>query len=125
MNPWTEKWLRQVAGWRAVKLGREWFDAGAVNGLDGEGDMRRARVGSGNNARRVMVRVAGPHDVTAGCGCRENAATGEVCAHAAALIWAVVKEMEKPASPSKGDSAKQPVPEAELLVFGYSCKVWR
>jgi len=95
MNPWTEEWLRKMAGWRAVKQGRQWFDAGLVSQLSEDGETRRCRVGVGKSIRKVMVRVSGLHDITVGCGCRVNAETGEICAHGAALIWAVVMGQEQ------------------------------
>ena len=105
MSDWSESWLRDAAGWRAVKEGRALFAAGRVEQAAVEGDTCRGAIRESKGLRRIVVRQVSRHDVEARCGCPENRATGALCAHAVAVVLAAIRQ---PAISTPAPAAPQP-----------------
>lgn len=82
---WSDAWLQQAAGWKAVKEGRV---------LESSGQVQNARFNSdecsgtfhGSKPRRVKVRRLSASIAETFCSCAENRRTGSMCEHAVAII---------------------------------------
>ena len=84
---WSDAWLQQAAGWKAVKDGLALHQKGLVqNARLNEGDCQGLLIGAKN--RRVKVQRLSATLAETFCGCSENLRTGAMCEHAVAVILA-------------------------------------
>lgn len=82
---WSDAWLQQAAGWKAVKEGRALHTCGQVqnaclNGEECTGTLH------GSKPRRVKVRRLSASLAETFCSCPENRRSGAMCEHAVAVI---------------------------------------
>ncbi|MBK1827423.1 DEAD/DEAH box helicase [Haloferula rosea] len=86
MSDWDETRLRSEVSWQAFKEGKSLLERGRVQGLKLGEDLATAQFMVGKRRLRTVVRTGTQLDVE--CQCRENRSTGEVCAHAVAVVLA-------------------------------------
>jgi superfamily II DNA or RNA helicase len=110
---WSDAWLQQAAGWKAVKDGVSLHSRRLVqNARLNEGECQGVIASS--KPRRVRVRRLTASTAETLCGCPENQRTGAMCEHAVAVIIAAreTREGEKPSSHEGGSS--QTAPQASV-----------
>ena len=89
---WSDAWLQQAAGWKAVKEGVALHRRGLIqNARLNEGACQGTFGGA--KARRVKVQRLSPTLAETFCGCPENLRTGAMCEHAVAVILAARETM--------------------------------
>ena len=86
VSDWDEKRLRSEVSWQAFKEGKSLLERGRVQGLKLGEDLATAQFTVGKRRLRTVVRTGAQLEVE--CQCRENRSTGEVCAHAVAVVLA-------------------------------------
>jgi len=84
---WSDAWLQQAAGWKAVKEGRALHACGQVQNARFEGGECSGML-HGSKPRRVKVRRLSASLAEALCSCPENRRSGAMCEHAVAVILA-------------------------------------
>ncbi|TAE92754.1 MAG: DEAD/DEAH box helicase [Verrucomicrobia bacterium] len=82
---WSDAWLQQAAGWKAVKEGYALFRQGSVLSAEIDHDQCHGVVG-GVKARRVTVKRLTRTIAETTCSCAENRRSGAMCDHAVAVI---------------------------------------
>lgn len=84
---WSDAWLQQAAGWKAVKEGGALHRRGLIRNarLNEEGCQGTVE---GAKMRRVRVQRLSASLAETFCGCPENLRTGAMCEHAVAIILA-------------------------------------
>ena len=84
----TEKWIAKAAGWKANKAGRDLFKQGAVIDSTKKANIITGNLRSGGNAKltRVTVKIHSDTDIDTVCPRMQCRRTGEICAHAVALM---------------------------------------
>ncbi|MFC5050992.1 SNF2-related protein [Rubritalea spongiae] len=116
-----EKWIRKVAGWKAMKAGKEIYARGVVTKAQQNEGLINGEISGGGKPTRVTVRVHSDTDIDTVCpklACRR---TGEICAHAVAVMLGVIHgAAEKKEKSVVEDSGPQRVPSniltAEVLL---------
>ncbi|QQL44457.1 DEAD/DEAH box helicase [Sulfuriroseicoccus oceanibius] len=103
----TTQWLGNVAGWKAMKQGKELV--ASVTAADWQDPVMRGSVRAGGRAMAAGFRVLGRDDVKNFCSCPEARSTGALCGHsvAVALAW-----IEQSVAPTPKPTAKKPKPAA-------------
>lgn len=86
-DDWSDAWLQQAAGWKAVKEGRAIHARGLVSNARFDDELCSGMVG-GQKPRRVKVRRVSATIAETSCGCPENQRSGAMCEHAVAIILA-------------------------------------
>jgi len=84
---WSDAWLQQAAGWKAVKEGSALFRHGHVITAQWEQNDCRGTI-AGPKPRRVTVKRISASIAETVCSCAENRRTGAMCEHAVAIIMA-------------------------------------
>lgn len=99
MQEITEKWLGEIAGWKAMKHGRDLWKSGAVVKASWDGKLLSGGMRDGRKVASAGMRVNGPTDVKNLCSCYESRSTGAVCGHTVAvgLQW-IADQWESPES---------------------------
>ncbi len=126
MQEMTEKWLGEIAGWKAMKQGRDLWKSGAVAKASWDGVVLSGGMRDGRKVASAGMRVNGPTDVKNLCSCYESRSTGAVCGHTVAvgLQWMAnqvesteseVSEMRKK-QPDKGSSDQSAPGKGEWAV---------
>ena len=110
MSGWTEADLRAAASWKAFKEGKALFDGGAVAEAQAGQAGWRGAVRSGKRLLRVSVSVKSATDFETRCGCPENQASGELCAHAVAVGLAALAGWKSALSHVSVESSPPPLP---------------
>lgn len=120
-----EKWVGRAAGWKAMKAGRDLFKRGVVTRAEQKGSLIVGEIAAGGKPVRVTVKIHGVTDIDTVCpklACRR---TGEICAHAVAIMLGVIHGVrsaeEKPASitlerPSRAIPLPSYVPRVRVLL---------
>lgn len=86
-HDWSDAWLQQAAGWKAVKEGRALQACGQVQNARFEGEECSGTL-HGSKPRRVKVRRLSATLAETFCSCPENRRSGAMCEHAVAVILA-------------------------------------
>ena len=100
----TEKWIAKTAGWKANKAGRDLYKQGAVITSSVNGNIITGTLKSGAKPTRVTVKIHSPIDIDTVCprlACRR---TGEVCAHAVAIMLHTIADEINIAPPTATNS---------------------
>ncbi|MFM2220857.1 MAG: hypothetical protein RLZZ553_605 [Verrucomicrobiota bacterium] len=105
---WSDAWLHEAAGWKAVKEGTVLHQRGLIQNARLNGGECHG-VSIGGKQRRVKVTRLSATLAEALCGCPENSRTGAICEHAVAVILAARES--KPANPSSDSLAVASVEE--------------
>jgi superfamily II DNA or RNA helicase len=121
-EPWTDDWLRGVAGWKAFKEGKSLADQGMASSLL-KSNGCTGSVREGGKIRKVSVTVKSANEVIVHCACPENRATGAICAHAVAVL---LHSKQKPArdKPSAPAGMAPPIQEAAVVGKAVSPRAW-
>ncbi|MGJ8655349.1 MAG: SNF2-related protein [Akkermansiaceae bacterium] len=84
----TEKWIAKAAGWKANKAGRDLFKQGSVLDSTTKGSVITGtlRAGASPKPTRVTVKIHSETDIDTVCPRMQCRRTGEICAHAVALM---------------------------------------
>jgi superfamily II DNA or RNA helicase len=82
---WSDAWLQQAAGWKAVKEGSSLFRNGLVLSAEFDAEGCRGLVSSAK-PRRVVVKRLSPTIAETMCSCPENRRSGVMCEHAVAIV---------------------------------------
>jgi superfamily II DNA or RNA helicase len=106
MHDWSDSWLQQVAGWKAVKSGLSLVDRGQVKESQMQDDGCFGVVG-GVKLLRVRVKRTSAMHVDTFCPCTENQRSGAMCEHGVAIIIAARKS--RPSIESAGESQKNEI----------------
>ncbi len=112
---WTEEWVRGATGWKPFKEGKALHDNGQVTAFKLGGNACQAAIKEGRQTLRPTVKVLGPADIQAQCGCIENRSTGAICSHAVAVLLAAVaarNSRSEPGSVSQAPSKTRSEPAA-------------
>lgn len=88
----TEKWIAKAAGWRANKAGRDLFKQDAVLDSTRKNGIITGTLRSGGNPTRVTVKIHSDTDIDTVCPRPQCRRTGEICAHAVALMLHSITE---------------------------------
>ncbi|MGJ8672297.1 SNF2-related protein [Rubritalea sp.] len=104
-----ENWIRKVAGWKAMKAGKEIYARGVVTKAQQNEGLINGEITGGGKPTRITVRVHSDTDIDTVCpklACRR---TGEICAHAVAVMLGVIHgaSQEKARSPVGGNFSEQ------------------
>ncbi len=91
---WSDAWLQEAAGWKAVKDGRILYSRGLVQSAQWLDGVCHGTI-AGGKLRRVKVQRLSASLAEAQCGCPENQRTGAICEHAVAVILAARDGSEK------------------------------
>ena len=91
----TEKWIAKAAGWKANKAGRDLFKQGAVIDSSRKANIITGNLRSGGNAKltRVTVKIHSDTDIDTVCPRMQCRRTGEICAHAVALMLHSISDL--------------------------------
>lgn len=94
---WSDSWLQQAAGWKAVKEGIALHARGLIQNarLNEEGCQG---VFVGTKTRRVKVVRLNASLAEAFCGCAENQRSGSICEHAVAVILSARESQSHPSA---------------------------
>ena len=84
---WSDAWLQQAAGWKAVKEGRALLASGQIQNARFEGEECSGTL-HGSKPRCVKVRRLSASLAETFCSCPENRRSGAMCEHAVAVILA-------------------------------------
>jgi superfamily II DNA or RNA helicase len=114
-HDWTNAWLQQAAGWKAVKEGLAMHANGLVRDARFDGDLCVGQVG-GAKTLRVKVRRLNATTAETLCSCLENRRSGAMCAHAVAVI-AASRELPAPATVETSVARVMPSPQALAVRF--------
>lgn len=116
----TEKWIAKAAGWKANKAGRDLFKQGFVTDSVKKGSVITGTLHSGASPKptRVTVKIHSDTDIDTVCPKIQCRRTGEICAHAVALMLhsitattPTLASSEKPTSTPKPSRSKNtPIP---------------
>ncbi|MBU6328072.1 MAG: SWIM zinc finger family protein, partial [Verrucomicrobia bacterium] len=120
MHDWSETWLQQVAGWKAVKEGLALARSGMVDEAVIRDDECRGVVG-GAKKRKVRIRRTGAGHVETFCNCPENQRSGAMCEHAVAIVTVACTQPAAKAtrleSPQIGPTEEKPAPASRIDFF--------
>jgi superfamily II DNA or RNA helicase len=104
-----EQWIRKVAGWKAMKAGKEMYARGVVTKAQQNEGLINGEISGGGKPVRITVRIHSDTDIDTVCpklACRR---TGEICSHAVAVMLAVIHgASEKKEVAKKDESARVP-----------------
>ncbi len=90
-----QKWIGEVAGWKALKAGRALWKAGRVAKSSREEDVFFGEIPGAGASKRVTVRVNSRFDVDSHCQCLESRRTGAMCPHAVAVVLEALEPHRK------------------------------
>lgn len=85
-----EKWIRKVAGWKAMKAGKEIYARGVVTKAEQNEGLIHGEISGGSKPTRITLRIHSDTDIDTVCpklACRR---TGEICSHAVAVMLGVI-----------------------------------
>lgn len=101
----TEKWIAKAAGWKANKAGKDLFKQGFVTDSVQKGSVITGTLQSSASAKptRVTVKIHSDTDIDTVCPRMQCRRTGEICAHAVALMLHSISEN----SPQQTSSEKR------------------
>ena len=91
-----QKWVGEIAGWKALKAGRALWSAGRVVQASRQENVFRGEIPGAGAPKRVTVRVNGRFDVDSHCQCLESKRTGAMCPHAVAVVLEILDPKRQP-----------------------------
>ena len=100
MDHLNEHALAQAAGWKALKHGRALLASGALLSVTASSNKLVGIVVEGGKKRRISLTINSPTDIDTRCGCPANAATGELCGHAAAVLLGCLNQPIESTAPA-------------------------
>ena len=125
-HDWSDAWLQQAAGWKAVKEGVSLYARGLVQNACWENDECRGVV-QGSKPRRVRVNRLNASIAETFCSCPENQRSGAMCEHAVAIIVAArqIKEHQPVIQARPITIAEEPTPALAVRFFPYWNQEWQ
>ena len=110
--PFTEKLLKDWAGWRAFRDGKALFERGVVEKVAYEHPFVTGNLNLGPRGMRSKFEVLKNGLVDNHCPCRDNQERGLICAHLVAMGMEVIR---RNADPARKEQAMAEVRRAERL----------
>ncbi len=95
--PYTEKKLKDWAGWRAFRDGRALFERGVVEKVTYEHPFVTGQLSLGPRGMRSKFEILKNGLVENHCPCRDNQERGLICSHLVAMGLEVLRQHAKPA----------------------------
>ncbi len=95
--PYTEKKLKDWAGWRAFRDGRALFERGVVDKVTYEHPFVTGQLSLGPRGMRSKFEILKNGLVENHCPCRDNQERGLICSHLVAMGLEVLRQQSKPA----------------------------
>ncbi len=125
-HDWSDAWLQQAAGWRAVKEGLSLYNRGLVQNACLDNDECRGII-QGNKPRRVRVKRLNSSTAETFCTCPENQRSGAMCEHAVAIIVAArqIKEDKPEILARPLAEAEAPTPALAVRFFPFWKQEWQ
>ena len=125
-HDWSDAWLQQAAGWRAVKEGLSLYNRGLVQNACLDNDECRGII-QGSKPRRVRVKRLNASTAETFCTCPENQRSGAMCEHAVAIIVAAreIKEDKPEILARPLAEAEVPTPALAVRLFPYWKQEWQ
>ena len=99
--PFTEKKLKDWAGWRAFRDGRALFERGVVEKVAYEHPFVTGTLSLGPRGMRSKFEILKNGFVENRCPCRDNQERGLICSHLVAMGLEVLKQQARPARDEK------------------------
>ncbi len=125
-HDWSDAWLQQAAGWKAVKEGISLYARGLVQNACWENDECRGVI-QGSKPRRVRVNRLNASIAETFCSCPENQRSGAMCEHAVAIIVAARQiKVHQPVIQARTITiAEEPTPALAVRFFPYWKQEWQ
>jgi hypothetical protein len=125
-HDWSDAWLQQAAGWKAVKEGISLYARGLVQNACWDNDECRGVI-QGSKPRRVRVNRLNARIAETFCSCPENQRSGAMCEHAVAIIVAARQiKVHQPVIQSRTITiAEEPTPALAVRFFPYWKQEWQ
>lgn len=105
--PFTQKTLKDWAGWKAFRDGKLLFDRGVVEKLDYEHPFISGQLAIGIRGMRCKFELLSDGFVENLCPCRDNQEKGLICAHMVALGMEAVRRYSDPLCEAKAEEEKR------------------
>ncbi len=99
--PYTEKKLKDWAGWRAFRDGRALFERGVVEKVTYEHPFVTGTLSLGPRGMRSKFEILKNGLVENHCPCRDNQERGLICSHLVAMGLEVLRQQTKPVRDEK------------------------
>ena len=105
--PYTEKKLKDWAGWRAYRDGKALFERGVVEKVTYEHPFITGQLNLGPRGMRSKFEVLKNGLVENHCPCRDNQERGLICSHLVAMGLEVIRRHTDPARKARATAEKQ------------------
>jgi SNF2 family DNA or RNA helicase len=105
--PFTQKQLKDWAGWKAFRDGKLLFERGVVEKLDYEHPFISGQLSVGIRGMRSKFELLDDGFVENLCPCRDNQEKGLICAHLVALGLEAVRRYSDPDREAKAEKEKR------------------
>ncbi|MDF7805945.1 SNF2-related protein [Pontiellaceae bacterium B12219] len=104
--PYTEKKLKDWAGWRAFRDGKALFERGVVEKVSFEEPFITGQLNLGPRGMRSKFEILKNGLVENHCPCRDNQERGLICSHLVAMGLEVLKQHSDPSRKQKASAEK-------------------
>jgi superfamily II DNA or RNA helicase len=105
--PYTEKKLKDWAGWRAFRDGKALFERGVVEKVNYEYPFITGMLNLGPRGMRSKFEVLKNGLVENHCPCRDNQERGLICSHLVAMGLEVIRRSAEDETDAQSDAEKQ------------------
>ncbi len=105
--PFTQKILRDWAGWKAFRDGKTLFERGVVEKLEYEHPFVSGELAIGIRGMRSKFELLNDGFVENHCPCRDNQEKGLICAHLVALGLEAIRRYSDPQREMKAEEEKR------------------
>jgi superfamily II DNA or RNA helicase len=105
--PFTQKILRDWAGWKAFRDGKTLFERGVVEKLEYEHPFISGELSVGIRGMRSKFELLSDGFVENHCPCRDNQEKGLICAHLVALGLEAIRRYSDPQRELKAEEEKR------------------
>ena len=105
--PYTEKKLKDWAGWRAFRDGKALFERGVVEKVTYEHPYITGQLNLGPRGMRSKFEILKNGFVENHCPCRDNQERGLICSHLVAMGMEVIRRHTDPARKERAAAEKQ------------------
>jgi len=120
--PFTEKTLKEWAGWRAFRDGKALFSRGVVEKVSFEDPLTVGLLNLGPRGIRSRFKVLDNGLVDNLCPCRDNQDRGLICPHLVALGMALLAKQEGESKREEQENKLRRAKELEQRIHGHQIK---